>query len=126
MIAVERVKGATLAEIGKKTGLAPKTVEKHVASAEVKALMREYAERHSDQLDESYRTMVATLTRLMQGENPVVALEAIDRLIHLLGTTDKAMAPGKGQGQEQTAQQGTYTLAELTVSLERYVATIQD
>lgn len=126
MIAVERVKGATLAEIGKKTGLAPKTVEKHVASAEVKALMREYAERHSHQLDASYRTMVETLTRLMQGENPVVALEAVDRLIHLLGTTDKAMAPGKGLGQEQTAQQGTFTLAELTVSLERYVATVKD
>lgn len=123
-IAVERVKGATLAEIGKKTGLAPKTVEKHVASAEVKALMREYAERHSAELDQSYQTMVKTLTKIMQGDNPAMALEAVDRLIHLLGTTDKAMAPGKAQ--EQTAQQGTYTLAELTVSLERYVATIQD
>lgn len=120
-IAVERVKGATLAEIGKKVGLSPKTVEKHVATAEVKALMREYAERHSDQLDESYRQMLASLTRLMQGDNQVMALEAVDRLIHLLGTTDKVMAPGKGNDQQQA--QGSYTLAELTLSLERYVAT---
>lgn len=123
-IAVERVKGSTLKEIAAKTGLAPKTVEKHVASPEVKALMREYADRHSADLDESYQTMVETLTKLMQGDNPVMALEAVDRLIHLLGTTDKAMAPGKGQEHQQA--QGTYTLAELTVSLERYVATIQD
>jgi AcrR family transcriptional regulator len=124
LIAVERVKGATLAEIGKKVGLSPKTVEKHVATAEVKALMREYAERHSDQLDESYRQMLASLTRLMQGDNQVMALEAVDRLIHLLGTTDRVMAPGRGQDQQQA--QGSYTLAELTLSLERYVASHKD
>ena len=118
------MKGATLAEIGKKVGLSPKTVEKHVATAEVKALMREYAERHSDQLDESYRQMLASLTRLMQGDNQVMALEAVDRLIHLLGTTDRVMAPGRGQDQQQA--QGSYTLAELTLSLERYVASHKD
>lgn len=85
--------------------------------------MLEYAARHSDKLDESYSTMISTLTKMMRGDNPTVALEAVDRLIHLLGTTDKAMAPGKDQGQQG---QGSYTLAELTVSLERYVATITD
>lgn len=120
-IAVERAKGATLKDIAAATGLSPKTIEKHVASREVKALMREFADRHDAELDESYRVAIETLTRLMQQDNAVVALEAVDRLIHLLGTTDKAMAPGKGQAQEQTAQQGTFTMAELTVSLERYI-----
>lgn len=123
LIAVERAKGSTLKDIAEKTGLSPKTVEKHVASPEVKAWMQRLAESHNAELNESYGVAVATLTRLMQGDDPRVAMEAVDRLIHLLGTTDKAMAPGKEQGQQG---QGSYTLAELTVSLERYVATIAD
>jgi len=123
-IALERVKGATLAEIGKKVGLSPKTVEKYVADPQVKAWMQHFAAKHEGSLNDSYRVAVETLTRLMQGDDAKVSLEAIDRLIHLLGTTDKAMAPGKGQ-QDQGGTTSTYTLAELTVSLERYVSTIK-
>lgn len=120
-IAAQRVKGSTLAEIGKKTGLSSKTVEKHVASPEVKAWMQYFAERHEIKLSEAYGAALDTLTRLMGGADNRVALEAVDRLIHLLGTTDKAMAPAKGAPQDQVSSgAGTYTVAELYTSLVRF------
>lgn len=123
-IALARVHGSTFAEIGRSVGLSPKTVEKYVYDPQVRAWMQHFAAKHEASLNDSYRVAVETLTRLMQGDNARVSLEAIDRLIHLLGTTDKAMTPEKGQ--DQGGSGSTYTLAELTVSLERYVETLKD
>jgi AcrR family transcriptional regulator len=123
-IALARVQGATLSEIGKQVGLSKKTVEKYVADPEVRALMRRYAERHDALIDRSYRTAVERMTEIMQGDDARLALEAVDRLIHLLGATDRAIAPAKPH-EQGVAQGGSYTLAELTISLERYVAAMQ-
>lgn len=124
-IALGKAIGKANKEIAKENGVSVKTVERQLATPEVKALMRAYADRFEAEISQAYQAAIETIVRNMNCGAPAIELEAVDALIRLLGTTDRASAPAlKAQDESSGSAAGTFTLAELHVSLERFSATL--
>jgi predicted ArsR family transcriptional regulator len=118
-IALAKVRGAGNKEIAEELGISPKTVEKHLADPRTRVWMQVFTERHESKLDKAFAKAIETLTLLMDHSDAQTRLAAVDRLMAMLTAIDRSS--GAGEGQQDAAV--TFTLAELHMSLQKYVST---